>query len=172
MLYYERIFTAFQKHKLRYILAGGMAVNLHGVPRFTKDVDILIDISPQNLKRLRRVIKSLGLKPRMPVRLDEFLDPAKWAVWKKEKNLRALNLYNPKDPYEGLDILWDVGMTYEQAREDRKMVAVGALKIFLVSVPNLIRMKKTAGREQDRADIESLRKLQKIGKCRKKSREG
>ena len=168
MLYYERIFTAFQKYKLRYALAGGMAVNLHGIPRFTKDVDILIDISSENLRRLRRVIGSLGLKPRMPVTLNEFLDPAKWVAWQKEKHLRALSLYNPKDPYEGVDILSDVGISYEQVREDRKILAVGALKIFLVSVPDLIRMKRKADREQDRADVESLLKLLKIKKnCKK-----
>ena len=99
MLYYERIFRAFQKNKLRYLLAGGMAVNLHGIPRFTKDVDILVDVSAKNLERLRAVIKSLGLRPRMPVSLDEFLDPAQWKVWGREKNLKALSLYNHRDQY-------------------------------------------------------------------------
>ena len=159
MLYYERIFRAFQRNKLRYLLAGGMAVNLHGIPRFTKDVDILIDRSAENLTRLRAVIKSLGLKPRMPVTLDEFLDPVHWEAWGREKNLKALSLYNPQDPYEGLDILWNVGLDYETAGKDPKTLKIGHLKIAMVSVKNLIKMKKRAGRQQDLADITALKKL-------------
>ena len=81
MLYYERIFKTFQRRKLRYLIAGGMAVNLHGIPRFTKDVDILIEISAENLERLKAVIRDLGLKPRMPVPLDDFLSPENWVRW-------------------------------------------------------------------------------------------
>jgi hypothetical protein len=168
MLYYERILKAFQKNKLRYLLAGGMAVNLHGIPRFTKDVDILIDVSAENLKRLRAVIKSLGLKPRMPVTLDEFLDPAQWKIWGREKNLRALSLYNPQDPYEGGDILWNVGLTYEEGKKDQKRLKVGALKLSLVSIKDLIKMKKKAARQQDLSDVEALRKLERLSQIRRR----
>jgi hypothetical protein len=164
MLYYERILKAFQKHKLQYLIAGGMAVNLHGVPRFTKDVDILIEISEDNLKCLRAVIEDLGLKPRLPVSLDDFLDPKNWARWGREKNLKALSLYNPKTPYEEVDVLWDVGVNYESAKKGRKILKIGSLRLSLVSIMDLIRMKKKAARTQDVADIESLRKLQKAVK--------
>lgn len=161
MLYYERIFKAFQKNKLRYLLAGGLAVNLYGIPRFTKDVDILIDVSKKNLARLRAVIKSLGLRPRMPVTLDEFLDPAQWLVWQRTKNLKALSLYNPKNPYEELDILWNVGVNYGEAQKRRKLLKLGLLRLSLVSIDDLIRMKKKASRAQDLSDLEALQRLQK-----------
>ena len=164
MLYYERIFKTFQRRKLRYLIAGGMAVNLHGIPRFTKDVDILIEISAENLERLKAVIRDLGLKPRMPVPLDDFLSPENWVRWGREKNLKALSLYNPKTPYEEIDVLWNVGVSYESAKKDRKTFKIGSLRLSLVSVMDLIRMKKKAARTQDLADIESLRKLQKAVK--------
>lgn len=171
MLYYERILKTFQKRKLRYLIAGGMAVNLHGIPRFTKDVDILIEISAENLKCLRAVIQDLGLKPRMPVTLDDFLNPENWARWGRKKNLKALSLYNPKTPYEEIDVLWDVGVSYESAQEGRKTLKIGSLRLSLVSVMDLIKMKKKAGRIQDLADIESLRKLQKAVKKRSQRRQ-
>lgn len=170
MLYYEHIFKTFQKYKLRYLTAGGMAVNLHGVPRFTKDLDILIDTSPGNLRRLRKVIGSLRLRPRMPVTLEEFLTPRNWVLWARTKNLKALNLFNPKDPYEGIDILWGVGLTYEKARRNRRVLSIGRLRLFLVSIPDLIAMKKKAGRQQDLSDVEALQTLLKAKTLKMKDR--
>ena len=74
-MYYERVFKMFQEKRVKYIIAGGMAVNLHGVPRFTKDLDILIDSSPSNLKNLKRALETLGFRPRVPVSLSAFLTP-------------------------------------------------------------------------------------------------
>lgn len=170
MLYYERIFKAFQKHKLRYLLAGGMAVNLHGIPRFTKDVDILIAVTAGNMERLRKVILDLGLRPRMPVTLEDFLTPAQWPVWSRKKNLKALSLFNPKDPYEGVDILWNVGLTYEEAKKGRKSLRIGALRLSLVSIPDLIKMKKKAARQQDLSDVAALQKIQRHKTSAKRSR--
>ena len=44
-MYYESVFRSFHHERVNYLIAGGMAVNLYGVPRFTKDLDILIDPS-------------------------------------------------------------------------------------------------------------------------------
>ena len=163
-MYYERIFKTFQRRKLRYLIAGGMAVNLHWIPRFTKDVDILIELSEKNLQCLRAVIRDLGLKSRMPVPLDEFLNPENWKRWGQEKNLKALSLYNPKTPYEEIDVLWNVGVSYKSAQEGRKTLKAGSLRLSLVSILDLIKMKKRAGRPQDLVDIESLRALQRVSK--------
>ncbi|OGW81245.1 MAG: hypothetical protein A2Z83_00895 [Omnitrophica bacterium GWA2_52_8] len=77
-MFYERIFKKLQKEKVRYLVAGGMAVNLYGVPRMTNDLDILIDPSDANIKRLKKAIKTLGYRPKIPVALDDFLKPENW----------------------------------------------------------------------------------------------
>ena len=69
---------------------------------------------------------------------------------------------------KGTDLLWNVGLTYEQARKGRKTVKIGDLRLFLVSVEDLIKMKKKAAREQDLADIDALRKLRAVGKPAKR----
>ena len=46
------VFASFQKHKVRYLVIGGIAAVLHGVPRATFDLDILIEASPDNARRL------------------------------------------------------------------------------------------------------------------------
>ncbi len=77
-MYYESVFQVFQETKVKYLIAGGMAVNLYGVPRFTKDLDILIDRSEKNLKCLNKALSSLGFRPKVPVSLDDFLKPINW----------------------------------------------------------------------------------------------
>ena len=46
------VFSSLQQHKVRYIVIGGIAAVLHGVPRATFDLDILIDADPENAKKL------------------------------------------------------------------------------------------------------------------------
>lgn len=44
------VFASFQKHNVRYLVIGGIAAVLHGVPRATFDLDILIEASPDNAR--------------------------------------------------------------------------------------------------------------------------
>lgn len=163
-MYYELVFKTLNKNKVKYLIAGGMAVNLHGIPRFTKDLDILIDQSLENLNALAITLKKLNFKPKAPVNIEAFLNPANWKRWNKEKGMRALNFYNPKNPYEEIDLLIYTSLTYEKARKRKKSINVGSMKLNVVSLQDLIKMKQAAGREQDRADIESIRKVIKARK--------
>ena len=161
-MYYEKIFKVFKKHKIKYIIAGGLAVNLYGVPRFTKDVDILIDITPINLSRLKKALIELGYTPKAPVSAEEFLNPENWSKWKKEKGLIALNFYNPKNPYQEIDLLINTPLTYMKAKKDSKLLSIGKLKVNLIGVNDLIAMKRKAKRAQDLSDIEMLKKTKRV----------
>ena len=160
-MYYESVFRTFQLEKVSYLIAGGMAVNLYGVPRFTKDLDILIDPSEENLKRLSRCLRSLGYQPKVPVSLDVFLDPANWMKWKREKGMIALNFYHPGKPYEEIDLLVNVPLSFSEAKRNSEIIRAGNLRLKLVGIDDLIRLKRQAKREQDLADIEALRKVKK-----------
>lgn len=159
---YERVFKIFQRCKVKYLIAGGIAVNLYGVPRFTKDLDILVETSAENLMFLKKAIQKLGFRPRMPVSLDEFLNPSNWKKWYREKGCLALNLFNPRDPYEGIDILAHTRVTFKSAHLHHQTVSLGPLKLHLVSIDDLIKMKKDANRAQDQADIISLKKVKRL----------
>lgn len=168
VMYYERIFKAFQRFKVKYLIAGGIAMNLYGVPRFTKDLDILVETTPRNLGSLKRAIVALRFRPRMPVTLDEFLKPSNWQKWKHEKGCLALNLYNPKDPYEGIDILNLEKFGYESSYPKHTTIHAGALKLHLVSLDILIKMKKDANRAQDLSDLEALKTVKNLQKAKYK----
>ncbi|MFZ5801656.1 MAG: nucleotidyl transferase AbiEii/AbiGii toxin family protein [Candidatus Omnitrophota bacterium] len=158
-MYYEKVFHTFRKYGVRYLIAGGMAVNLYGVPRFTKDLDILIDPSTANLSRLKKAVLALGLRPKIPVSIEEFLLPANWKKWKQTKGMAALTLFHPKKPYEEIDLLVNLPLTYAKARKRSIRMKEGGLTLPLVSIQDLIGMKVHAGRMQDHSDILALKQV-------------
>ncbi len=161
-MYYEDILRAFHRARVRYLIAGGVAVNLYGVPRFTRDLDILIDPSPLNLKKLERVLRRLGYRPRAPVRLEEFLHRDNWKRWKREKGMLAFSLHHPDRPYEEVDLLTDPPFTFTHAEKHGITLRQGNFRLRLVGLDDLMRMKRKAGRAQDLADIESLSKVRRL----------
>ena len=58
---YERIFKKFNLNRLKYLIIGGIAVNLHGFSRATGDLDILISLEDKNIEKFIKAIKSLKL---------------------------------------------------------------------------------------------------------------
>jgi tRNA nucleotidyltransferase/poly(A) polymerase len=57
----QGVFSSFQKHDVRYLVIGGIAAILYGVPRATFDLDILIDATPENAQRLLETLLDAGL---------------------------------------------------------------------------------------------------------------
>jgi len=161
---YEYIFREFNKQKIQYIVVGGLAVNLLGIPRITYDIDILARLNDQNLKKLLALLKKWGLRPRVPVDMMDFAVREKRENWIKNKNMKAFNLRNEKLAIEEIDILIDTPVSFEEADKNKIIVKLGNLSIPVISENDLIKMKKNTGRDQDKADIESLRKkIKKYG---------
>ncbi|OGX04776.1 MAG: hypothetical protein A3G87_02925 [Omnitrophica bacterium RIFCSPLOWO2_12_FULL_50_11] len=161
MNYYERVFKRLREEKVDYLIAGGVAVNLYGVPRFTKDLDILIGSSGENLRRLAKAVTALGYRPRPPVPLSDFLNPRNWSKWRRQKGMRAFALFHPKRPIEEIDLLVHSGIPFAEAKGRRSTVYFEGLRLHVVSIDDLMRMKRKAGRLQDLADIEALEKVKK-----------
>ena len=62
MIIYEEILREFQKGKVRYVLVGGMAFNLLGALRSILDMDILVEMSDNNLAKIVKILKKKGYK--------------------------------------------------------------------------------------------------------------
>ena len=58
-----RICRALNEAGARYILIGGFAVIAHGGARTTKDIDLLVDASPENVARVKRALQSSKITP-------------------------------------------------------------------------------------------------------------
>ena len=84
---YEEIFKEFESVGVRYLVVGGMAVNLFGYARLTMDMDmdIMADLSDENLTRIVDVMSRHGYSPRIPVSPEELISAEKRDEWIKEK---------------------------------------------------------------------------------------
>lgn len=67
------LWKCLEQNEVRYIMIGGFAVNLHGYSRATKDIDIWIDDSLENRKRLRKALKEQGSGDYEPIETMQFI---------------------------------------------------------------------------------------------------
>lgn len=161
-MFYLDLFRALEKHRVRYLLVGGLAMNLHGVPRATMDVDLVLALDSANLKAFLDMVETLRLKPVAPVNINGLLDPAQRQKWAREKNMIAFALRPPDAQGPTVDVLIDPPVEIEAALARTIWREVEGVRIPLISVEDLIQLKEKSGRAQDRSDIEHLHRL--IGK--------
>jgi len=160
-MYYFELLEELYKNKARYLIVGGLAVNLHGVPRVTQDIDIVIAIKRDNILKINAILKKLGYKPRLSVNPDDMVDAEKVKDWIANKNLRAFSFYHQKDNYKVVDILLVHPLNFEKAFENKAVKRAKDIEIYIASIDDLMRMKKSTGRRQDSSDIEMLKKVKK-----------
>jgi len=158
-MFYLELFRALEEEKVRYLLVGGLAVNLHGVARFTADVDIMLALDADNLGRFVAAAKKLKLKPVVPVTLEEFADTGKVLSWIKDKGMLAFALRPPERSDPTLDILVKPPVAFEAAHGRRVVTAVEGVSVCLAAIEDMITLKTGTGRQKDEADIRALRQL-------------
>ncbi|OGB89717.1 hypothetical protein A2625_06315 [candidate division WOR-1 bacterium RIFCSPHIGHO2_01_FULL_53_15] len=153
---YENIFEQLAKNKVDYLLIGGLAVALYGIPRTTGDIDLMVNLNPENLLKLIKTMGQLGFIPKAPVKAEDLADPAKRADWIKNKNMKVFTFYRPDNPYALVDIMIDNPLNYEELARGKKQVSDRGAKIFLIPKKMLIKLKELSGRKQDLSDIKAL----------------
>jgi hypothetical protein len=75
MSFFEEFSKVLNADGVRYVVVGGVAVVLHGHPRMTADIDLVVDLHPSEAKRAIRSLTGMGLRPRVPVEPEAFADP-------------------------------------------------------------------------------------------------
>lgn len=161
MFIYENILREFQKHKIQYIVIGGIAVNLHGALRSTADLDVLLEMSQANLKKFLSILKSNNYRSKQPVDLIQLADKKNRECLLTGKNLKAVNFYKANG-FEEIDIIMDVPFTFEEARKGIVWAKGAGIRIPLLSIDGLIKMKKKSGRTVDKLDIDALKRIKKM----------
>lgn len=161
-MFYEQVFRKLNEKKVRYLVIGGVAVNLHGFSRVTADLDIMLDFKSENVMNFVETVKELGFKPRVPVKIEDFADPSKRESWIKEKNMKVFSVYNPFREIEHIDIMVEYYIDFDKAYRTRETVNAGDIKIPIVSIDDLIKLKKISKRQRDEIDIAALRKIKEI----------
>lgn len=156
-----RIFQALNDNNARYLVVGGVAVVLHGYPRFTADLDLVLALEPENAARALEALGRLGFRPRAPVSLSAFAESAQRQGWIKEKGLTVFSLWNPSMPLTEVDLFVEEPFPFDEAFARGFRVEVDGIRVFVASIDDLIELKRRAGRPKDIEDIRVLEAMKR-----------
>ena len=159
---YKKILSELEKKGVKYLVIGGIAVNLYGHPRVTKDLDLMISFEKTNMDKFIEIIKLFKLKPRVPVEIEELADENKRENWRQKRNMKVFSFYNPENDLEVIDIMIQDYINFDEAYKKVEKVSDGSLTISIISIDDLIKLKEIANRPTDRSDIEVLKKLKEL----------
>jgi hypothetical protein len=164
----EEILQELNRCKVKYLVVGGIAVNLHGFYRSTQDLDIILLLENSNLKKFVNAVKKLKLIPRIPVKIEDFTNAELRKIWIKDKNMKAFTLYEPNFQKKYLDVIIDHPLSFRNAYKKRKIFKDGELNVPTIAITDLIAMKKIASRERDKIDINALMQIKETAHEAKK----
>jgi predicted nucleotidyltransferase len=158
MTQFDAIFATLQATGVRYVVVGGVAVNLHGYQRFTKDVDLVIELVPDLALKALKALAAIGYKPSLPVRLEDFADPVIREGWIRDKNMMVFQMYSDQGRMI-IDIFVRYPIDFDELCAQSVTIDLPGATPRIASIDHLILMKRQAGRQQDLIDIEKLEKL-------------
>ncbi len=137
----QDVFKSFQKHNVRYLIIGGIASILYGVPRATFDLDILIETSGANAERLLEALLDAGLGTASLTTARDVLSN-EITVFKDRVRIYVLT----SAP----------GITFEDAWPRKETMEYHGQKFFVLSKEDLIASKRASGRDVDLEDVRLL----------------
>lgn len=143
---YEEFIAALNAHGARYLIIGAHAVALHARPRATKDLDILIDATPENARKVLAALRDFFGGANIGYKVADLIDP-RWIIQLGVAPMRI-------DLVSAIPGLPD----FETAWKGRVSASFGSVAASYVNLDDLIAAKVAANRPQDRADVRVLRR--------------
>lgn len=142
--------SRLNRHGSRYVLVGAAALQLWGTTRATKDIDILIDRTVENGRRVLAALSEVG-----------FGLAREWLA--EEIVVKPVTIIGDSPRVDILTVAWSVH--YPEAAADATVFTVEGVEIPTASIDHLIASKRT-GRLQDAADIEVLEEIRRLRAAR------
>ncbi len=143
---------------VRFLIAGGVAVNAHGYQRFTKDLDLVVQLTAGNIRAAFGALARLGYQPQVPITVEQFADGELRGTLTREKGMQVLQFWSDRHRETPIDVFVGEPFPFDEefARATVKDLGdVGPVRV--VSLSSLIKMKERAGRPEDRIDVQYLR---------------
>jgi len=139
---YEALLKLFNKNKVKYCIVGAYAVAFYAQPRYTKDMDILVEADIENAKRIVKSLSEFGFKS-LKLSTKDFC---------QEGRIVQLG-YEPLR----IDILTSIeGCVFKQVWQHKKIGFYGKEKVYFIGINDLIKNKKALRREEDKVDLDIL----------------
>ena|SRR6266566_4073975 len=156
MALFEPLFKALNDAGVRYVVVGGLAVVLHGHARLTVDVDLVVDLDEGQALRAIDALVAMGLRPRVPVNPRDFATRSIREGWIRDRGMQVFSMFDPSNPMRVVDLFVDHPVPFEDLWSRSEEFELRDTTVRVASIPDLIHLKRLAGRPQDQADIEQL----------------
>ncbi len=147
---HQEILELFNKEEVRYLLIGGYAVNVYGYHRTTGDMDLWISTEEENIRRIQRVLLSVGFEEEDVRSISEmdFSIPQVFSIYAVPAKVDFVTRVNLID----FDEAWPRRSTF---------VLEDELVLNVVHYRDLVLMKMNTGRLKDKADVEEMQKIRR-----------
>lgn len=152
------LIAALARHGVDYVVIGGVATQVHGHRRTTMDLDVTPDPDPENLRRLGAALAELDARPR-----DAASEGAEISVSDPERLAIAAIVPPLLTRHGQIHILKEPkgARGFDEMRERALLVDLDGTEVAIVSLDDLIRMKRAAGRPGDLDDIAVLTEVER-----------
>lgn len=139
---YEELLRLLNKNKVRYCIIGAYAVAFYAKPRYTKDIDILVEPDMRNAHRIVKALGEFGFKS-LGLTEKDF----------GQKNKIIQLGYEPVR----VDILTSIeGCSFREVWKNKRTSRYGRQKVFFIGIDELIKNKEASNRKLDKVDLDSL----------------
>ncbi len=149
------LWQILDKNEVRYIMVGGFATNFHGYQRYTGDIDLYIEDSLSNRKKLRKAFREIGMGDIESIEQMQFAPG--WVDFPLNNGVR-------------LDIMTSlkgVDLSFEECLQMAPVAEIEGIMIPFLHINHLIQNKKAVNRPKDQLDVIELEKIKKILEDRK-----
>jgi hypothetical protein len=139
---FRDLIELLNRHGVRYLAVGGFAVAVHARPRYTKDLDLWVEVSVDNARRIVAALDDFGFAS-LGLRIEDFLEP----------DVVIQLGYEPNR----VDFLTNLtGVSFAEAYPMRVSIKVGDLEVPVIDRASLITNKRALGRPHDLDDAKGL----------------
>ena len=144
------LWNCLNDNGVRYIMAGGFATNLHGFHRFTEDVDLYLEDTLENRRKLRKTFIDLGLGDFEPIERIEFIPG--WVDFQLENGVRM----------DIMTSLKGVSLNFDECLQIAPIAEIEGVKVPFLHINQLIDNKKAVNRPKDQSDVRELERIRSL----------
>jgi hypothetical protein len=139
---FQELLALFNVHSVEYVVVGSYAMAAHGVPRYTADIDLLINPTPANAAKVIAAINAFGFAS-LGLADTDFATPG-----------QVVQLGMP--PVR-IDILTEIeGVSWEQVNQGKITGDYGGVPVRFIGRREFVANKRATGRQKDKGDLEAL----------------
>ena len=142
----DKIFKAFQNEGVDFIVIGGIAVILYGMPRVSEDLDLVVNMNNENIENIRKALNSLYND-----------DNIKEITFYELKNYSVLRYISPDDNI--INLIANLGEAFDFNNIEFSIMEIEGKKIKIATPKALLTMKSLTFSEKDKLDILFLKEL-------------